>query len=823
MRPPVKSLASTFDEMTMAPVQHRWVLSRLILTSLLASISLPNLIVGANADQPPTPVPIVQLANNENPGAPESADLAPAIAQLKAKNYAAAEALLLKLQAPDRLDAYQYLFFAQLAQAGSQPSRYADLWIEAIDRSYQGFAVSSPEPPTWLAESVAKPLEILRSPASPQLLAEIQARIQAQPDAIAPRLSLLFLLSRPAEGIEPAIGQIIHTQVQELLQRHGKNSNVLTFLITSIDFEQWDIDRQPILEQTLALDLGQTDVRQALAMMLAARSNIAEAQTLLSSGPDANSPSLQQIQAQIKETIGDLEGALNIYRQVLAQSPDQADHNTLMRLSRELGQFDQGLALYQSLRQSQPAIAAQGYAAAADQLMEQDGEANTKRSFTLRQQAQRLDPTNSSLTQQLISLYRSENRPAEALKLAEALHKLAPDNIDGTFQLIELLSANQFDRALSLGQQLIQTDPNNAIGVLSNLLNGIMSVPEEDLSPAQVEAHYQKTNAAGLALTDRFAQQYPTQAETLYTILAGRFGGADAIPQGLALYRKLQQINPKNTEYIVQTAWSYQSNDQLDKAIATLQTALTQTPGNGELSLALARMFIEKRRIPESIALFKPEIRKNPELALNAASQLQSGDHHPAAIELLELALKGQPNNAELLSDYGLSLEKTGQPDRAITTYRQALALTPKRGRTSSAAAGRLVYLMVRQGKFDPAVTEAIAIASAAPKPIYLGDTTNPFTFLTDNEEDHPEDSNQPAAHLDRRIYQAIISQLTPKGPSLLLAAAHEGLGQSLLDDTSPAEAIRQYETAEAIYQATNSLDRAFALTRQITQLKRQW
>lgn len=64
-------------------------------------------------------------------------------------------------------------------------------------------------------------------------------------------------------------------------------------------------------------------------------------------------------------------------------------------------------------------------------------------------------------------------------------------------------------------------------------------------------------------------------------------------------------------------------------------------------------------------------------------------------------------------------------------------------------------------------------------------------------------------------LYQA----LSNSKPAI---AAHEGLGQSLLAETSPVEAIRQYETAEATYRTTKSLDRAFSLKRQIAQIKTQ-
>jgi Flp pilus assembly protein TadD len=801
--------------------------NRLIITSLLVSTGLPSLAAAEPSDQtlrPAPRAPIVQLANHEaaSPAAPAAADLAPAIAQLKAKNYAAAEALLLKLQSPDRVDAYQYLAFAQMLQG-----KYADLWIAVMDRTYQGLDASSIEAPPWLAEAVATPLKVLRSEPSPQLLTELAARVKAQPEAIAPRLAYLILSTRPRDGNSPTVieqqqrkGQI-QQQIQDLFQRHGKNSKVLAFL-ANIDFEQWDLDRQPLLEQTLALDPTQTDARQQLAMMLAARSNIAEAQTILRSGPEPRNPLLLQTQAQIQETIGDLPGALAIYKQILAQVPDQADHNSLLRLSKELGQFDQGLALYQAMRQSNPAIAAQGYSAAADQLLDL-GDAGASRSLSLRQQAQRLDPKNSIITQQLIAAYRNEKKLAEALKLAETFHNQNPADFEGSLQLLEFLSPKQFDRAMTLGQTLIKKDLDNAPAVLSNLMTGITPDPAEGLSPAKLEAHYKKNNAAAIALTDRFVKQYPTQTESLYSILIGRLSGADALPQSIALYRKLEQLTSKTAtpnEYAIQIAWLYQSNSQPEKAIAVLKKSIA-TSANSDASIALGQLLITQERIPEAIALLKPEIRKNPDLTFSATNLLQSTDHHKDAIELFELALKTRPNNPDLLSDYGLSLEKTGKTDQAISTYRQALALTPNRDRNGTAAAGRLIYLIARQGNIDQAVAEALAIASATPKPNYLGDTSNPFGFLSYNPDDIPEDG-KPATHLDRRIYKAIINQLTPKGPSLLLAAAHEGLGQSLLAETSPADAIRQYETAEALYRQVNSPDRAFALKRQITQIKLQ-
>jgi Flp pilus assembly protein TadD len=829
----VKFLASTFDAIAMPPVQTRSILSRLILTGLLICPSLPSLAAAEPSDQtlrPASRAPIVQLANHEaatSPAAPAAADLAPAIAQLKAKNYAAAEALLLKLQAPDRVDAYQYLGFAQMLQG-----KYADLWITAIDRSYQGFDASAIEAPPWLAAAVAKPLKVLQSEPSPQLIAEIATRIKAQPEAIAPRLAYLILTTRPSDGSPTIVEQQqrksqIQQQVQDLFQRHGKNSKVLAFL-ANIDFEQWDLDRQPLLEQTLALDPGQINVRQQLAMMHAAQGRFAEAQTLLTSGPEPRNPLLLQTRAQIQETIGDLPGALAIHSQLLAQTPDKTDHNTLLSLSKELGQFDQGLALYQAMSQRNPAIAAQGYSAAADQLLDL-GDAGASRSLSLRQQAQRLDPKNSGITQQLIAAYRNEKKLAEALKLAEAFHKQNPADFEGSLQLLELLSPKQFDRAITLGQTLVKKDLDNAPAVLSNLLSGIMPDPAEGLSPGKLEAHYKKTNAAAIALTDRFVKQYPTQTESLYSILIGRLSGADALPQSLALYRKLEQLATKTgtpNEYAIQVAWLYQSNSQPDNAIAVLKKIIAKDPLSSDARIALGQLLITQDRIPEAIALLKPEIRKNPDLTFSATNPLQSNNHHKEAIELFELALKTKPNSPDILSDYGLSLEKTGQTDRAISTYRQALALTPKRDRNSAAVVGRLIYLIARQGNIDQAVTEALAIASATPKPIYLGDTINPFNFLSYHEgeipaNDIPADSKS-AAHLDRRIYQAIISQLTSKGPSRLLAAAHEDLGQSLLAETSPADAIRQYETAEAIYRQVNSPDRAFALKRQITQMKLQ-
>jgi Flp pilus assembly protein TadD len=849
----VKFIASTFDESSMAPVRNRGSLSRLLLTSLLVSVSLPHSIAGATSSgatssganaAPIAPLSssrLAQSAANEaiaddaaaaTTAATTAPDLAPAIAQLKANNPAAAEALLLTLQArdADRLDVYQYLAFSRLLQAEANPSKYADLLIDLTDRAYQGHDYDLIEPPAELADRLVKPMQVFQDNPPPAMVAALAARVAAQPNAIAPRLAWVTQLSRP-DQIARTSPQL-QTQITDLRQRHGQNAPAMAFLASRLIDNHLLVDALPILEQVVKTAPDRIDLRQQLAQTLAGSGEFAEAQQILTAGLDPDRPltpegaELLLARAEIQQSIGDRLGALATHDWILSKAPDRASHDARLQVAQELGQLDSAIESYKALAPSNPAIAAQGYKAAALILRGANEPAPIAQGIAMIEAAHRLAPQDEPIAIQLIETYREHDRAADALKVARAYYKPAHKSSQGKAQgkalgleitplLIELLSSSgPSAEAQAIGNALIAQQPDAAPQVLNSLLAGLVAAQGQSPSPAQ----YRQTNAAAIALTRQFIRQYPKQTTDFYETLLPRLGGDDRIPQSLAIYQTLAQLDPKNSDYLLQQAWMLQGNKQFSEAIAVFQTMLRRDPKNGVAYVALGNLLVEGKRIPEALALYKTGISQVPDIASDSGVQLMQDKYYADAIGLYEFALKASPNNVNVLSDYGYALEKSGQADRATAAYRKALDLTPRPLRGTAQVAGRLVRHLARHGSFDRAIDEAIAIADR-PQPGYGAGSNNPIDFLIYGGDDS---DNRDAIALDRRLYDGLIAKLTPQGPSLTLAAAHAALGGLLLsrmDDESAG--IRTLKTAQAMYRQLGRPDRVYALSREHEVLQR--
>jgi tetratricopeptide (TPR) repeat protein len=834
----------------MAPVRNRGSLSRLLLTSLLVSVSLPHSIAGATSSganaspiEPTAPSlsRLAQSAANEaiaddaaaaTTAATTAPDLAPAIAQLKANNPAAAEALLLTLQArdADRLDVYQYLAFSRLLQAEANPSKYADLLIDLTDRAYQGYDYDLVEPPAELADRLVKPMQVFQDNPPPAMVAALAARVAAQPNAIAPRLAWVIQLSRPDQIARTSL-QIqtqLQTQITDLRQRHGQNAPAMAFLASRLIDNHLLVDALPILEQVVKTAPDRIDLRQQLAQTLAGSGEFAEAQQILTAGLDPDRPltpegaELLLTRAEIQQSIGDLLGALATHDWILSKAPDRASHDARLQVAQELGQLDSAIESYKALAPSNPAIAAQGYKAAALILRGANEPAPIAQGIAMIETAHRLAPQDEPIAIQLIDTYREHDRAADALKVARAYHKSAQGKAQGTALgleitplLIELLSSSgPSAEAQAIGNALIAKQPDAAPQVLNSLLAGLVAAQGQSPSPAQ----YRQTNAAAIALTRQFIRQYPKQTTDFYETLLPRLGGDDRIPQSLAIYQTLAQLDPKNSDYLLQQAWMLQGNKQFSEAIAVFQTMLRRDPKNGVVYVALGNLLVEGKRIPEALALYKTGISQVPDIASDSGVQLIQDKYYADAIGLYEFALKASPNNINVLSDYGYALEKSGQADRATVAYRKALDLTPRPLRGTTQVSGRLVRHLARHGSFDRAIDEAIAIADR-PQPGYGAGSNNPIDFLIYGGDDS---DNRDAIALDRRLYDGLIAKLTPQGPSLTLAATHAALGGLLLsrmDDESAG--IRTLKTAQAMYRQLGRPDRVYALSREHEILQR--
>ena len=108
----------------------------------------------------------------------------------------------------------------------------------------------------------------------------------------------------------------------------------------------------------------------------------------------------------------------------------------------------------------------------------------------------------------------------------------------------------------------------------------------------------------------------------------------------------------------------------------------------------------QKAMVDAAVAPLLATLKNNPDdfdSLVQVANLYYDGRQYPEAVKYYRLAVKGQPTNADLLTDLGTSLWYTGDADGAIAEFQTALKYRPDHP-------GTLFNLgVVRwQGKLDP-------------------------------------------------------------------------------------------------------------------------
>jgi tetratricopeptide (TPR) repeat protein len=97
---------------------------------------------------------------------------------------------------------------------------------------------------------------------------------------------------------------------------------------------------------------------------------------------------------------------------------------------------------------------------------------------------------------------------------------------------------------------------------------------------------------------------------------------------------------------------------------------------------------------------------------LNEALALERQGDYDAALTSYRLALRQRPNNHKVLQNMAIAYSKLGQLDEAIRCYRRALAIEPK----LSGAHYGLGFLLLRRGELSDAAFHLEAFLMEPPK-----------------------------------------------------------------------------------------------------------
>jgi tetratricopeptide (TPR) repeat protein len=149
---------------------------------------------------------------------------------------------------------------------------------------------------------------------------------------------------------------------------------------------------------------------------------------------------------------------------------------------------------------------------------------------------------------------------------------------------------------------------------------------------------------------------------------------------------------------------TYASQKRYDEAVRVVEQAETAFGESDEFTLRLATFYEQAGRLADAERELRRMIERDP-LDGNALNYLgyilaDRTDRHAEAVELIERALKGEPDNPAYLDSLGWALFKQGKVDAAADPLARAATAVP----ANSVIQDHYGDLLARQGKWSDAV-----------------------------------------------------------------------------------------------------------------------
>ncbi len=182
--------------------------------------------------------------------------------------------------------------------------------------------------------------------------------------------------------------------------------------------------------------------------------------------------------------------------------------------------------------------------------------------------------------------------------------------------------------------------------------------------------------------------------------------------QAVAFWGQKYDANPKNREIDLRYAAALRRTGRADQAVAVLQKAAIYFPDDREVLAEYGKALAAAGSYDQALdSIRRAETPDNPNWQLISAEAaiLDQMDHHDEARNLYAQALKYAPDEATVLSNYGMSYVLTGELPEAEKLLRQAIAAPNADSRVRQ----NLALVVGLQGRF----AEAEKIASAEMSP----------------------------------------------------------------------------------------------------------
>lgn len=261
-------------------------------------------------------------------------------------------------------------------------------------------------------------------------------------------------------------------------------------------------------------------------------------------------------------------------------------------------------------------------------------------------------------------LYRRTKEPDKAAASYEQALALNWSK-DLAYEIGQLyLGLHRYEDALRILTTITDNDPFDELGALSRV---------------QVLLDLQRETDALKELEN--IKQFSRNPTKIDIIVAKIFLRNDKVAEATRLLTEAaRQTDDSEPEYLLGLI-AYQQN-QLEKSLEHLQRVTTSSHQFEESIYLQAQMLQELKRSEEAIALLKSSVgteeTRSPLFYALLASIYQKQKNMAAATLLLTEAIAAYPDNAELVFEYGMALERSSRHKEAMEQMMKVLQLEPE-------------------------------------------------------------------------------------------------------------------------------------------------
>jgi tetratricopeptide (TPR) repeat protein len=251
---------------------------------------------------------------------------------------------------------------------------------------------------------------------------------------------------------------------------------------------------------------------------------------------------------------------------------------------------------------------------------------------TLFQQALQYDPNSVEAVRLLVSYDLFQKKPADGLALLNSQIAKSPKN-GGLYDLLAQFQVQnkQFDDAAASAQKAMQLNPSDNEAVMLF---------------AQIQVHRGQT-ANAVSAWEQWLAAHPNDAGAIAVLGTLEESRGDR-PKAEAYYKKALQIQPKNAVAANNLAYlMLQNGENVDVALSLAQTARQALPNSANTADTLALAYYYKGT-------------------------------YAFARDLLEGALKNDPNNASMQYHLGMVYSKLSDRGNAVAHFKKAVAISPE-------------------------------------------------------------------------------------------------------------------------------------------------